>query len=145
MVEIWVEYLVLAALIGLSAFFSGVEVAMVGIRKSTVTQLLKQKAKGAKALHKFTSNPSWMMSSVNLGNNLTNVAASVFATSIAIRTLGDEGLGIVVGIMTFIILVFGEITPKIYANANYTKIALRCAPVLLIFSYELWPVVKLFE
>lgn len=145
MVEIWVEYLVLAVLIGLSAFFSGVEVAMVGIRKSTVTQLLKQKAKGAKALHKFTSNPSWMMSSVNLGNNLTNVAASVFATSIAIRTLGDEGLGIVVGIMTFIILVFGEITPKIYANANSTKTALRCAPLLLIFSYALWPVVKLFE
>ncbi len=145
MVEIWVEYLVLAALIGLSAFFSGVEVAMVGIRKSTVTQLLKQKAKGAKALHKFTSNPSWMMSSVNLGNNLTNVAASVFATSIAIRTLGDEGLGIVVGIMTFMILVFGEITPKIYANANSTKTALRCAPLLLIFSYALWPVVKLFE
>ncbi len=145
MVEIWVEYLVLAVLIGLSAFFSGTEVAMVRIRKSTVTQLLKQKVKGAKALHKFTSNPSWMMSSVNLGNNLTNVAASVFATSIAIRTLGNEGLGIVVGIMTFVILVFGEITPKIYANANSTKIALRCAPLLLIFSYALWPIVKLFE
>ena len=144
MVEIW-EYFALAVLVGFSAFFSGVEVAMVGIRKSTVTQLLKQKAKGSKALHKFTSNPSWMMSSVNLGNNLTNVAASVLATSIAIRTLGDEGLGIVVGIMTFIILVFGEITPKIYANANSTKTALRCAPILLIFSYALWPVVKLFE
>jgi CBS domain containing-hemolysin-like protein len=145
MVEIWVEYTILAVLIGLSAFFSGTEVAMVGIRKSTVTQLLKQKVKGAKALHRFTSNPSWMMSSVNLGNNLVNVAASVFATSIAIRTLGNEGLGMVVGIMTFVILVFGEITPKIYANANSTKIALRCAPLLLIFSYALWPVVKLFE
>jgi len=145
MVEIWAEYLILAALIGLSAFFSGTEVAMVGIRKSTVTRLLKQKVKGAKALHRFTSNPSWMMSSVNLGNNLVNVAASVFATSIAIRTLGNEGLGIVVGIMTFVILVFGEITPKIYANANSTKIALRCAPVLLVFSYALWPIVKFFE
>ncbi|MBA0908442.1 MAG: HlyC/CorC family transporter [Nitrosarchaeum sp.] len=153
MVEIWVEYIVLAALIGLSAFFSGVEVAMVGIRKSTVTQLLKDKVKGAKALHKFTSNPSWMMSSVNLGNNLTNVAASVFATSIAIRTFENYGLeiaegvavAITVGVMTFMILVFGEITPKIYANANSTKTALRCAPLLLIFSYALWPVVKLFE
>ncbi|MBI2127553.1 MAG: HlyC/CorC family transporter [Nitrosarchaeum sp.] len=144
MVEIW-EYLALAVLIGLSAFFSGTEVAMVRIRKSTVTQLLKQKAKGSKALHKFTSNPSWMMSSVNLGNNLVNVAASVLATKIATDIFGDEGLGITVGIMTFIILVFGEITPKIYANANSTKIALRCAPILLIFSYALWPVVKLFE
>ena len=145
MVDIWIEYLVLAVLIGLSAFFSGTEVAMVGIRKSTVTRLLKQKTKGAKALHRFTSNPSWMMSSVNLGNNLVNVAASVLATSIAITTFGSEDLGIVVGIMTFLILVFGEITPKIYANANSTKTALRCAPLLLIFSYALWPVVKLFE
>ena len=144
MVEIW-EYLALAVLIGFSAFFSGTEVAMVRIRKSTVTQLLKQKAKGSKALHKFTSNPSWMMSSVNLGNNLVNVAASVLATKIATDIFGDEGLGITVGIMTFIILVFGEITPKIYSNANSTKIALRGAPILLIFSYALWPVVKLFE
>ena len=144
MVEIW-EYAALAVLIGFSAFFSGTEVAMVGIRKSTVTQLLKKKAKGAKALHMFTSNPSWMMSSVNLGNNLVNVAASVLATKIATEIFGDDGLGITVGVMTFLILVFGEITPKIYANANSTKIALRCAPVLLIFGYALWPVVKLFE
>src|SRR3989338_8710105 len=144
MVEIW-EYLALAVLIGLSAFFSGTEVAMVRIRKSTVTQLLKQKAKGSKALHKFTSNPSWMMSSVNLGKNLVYVAATILGTKIANYIFLDEGLGITVGIMTFIILVFGEITPKIYANANSTKIALRCAPILLIFSYALWPVVKLFE
>ena len=145
MVDLWVELLILAVLIAFSAFFSGTEVAMVGIRKSTVTQLLKRKARGAKALHKFTSNPSWMMSSANLGNNLVNVAASVFATSIAVRTFGDDGLGITIGIMTFVILVFAEITPKIYSNANSTKIALRGAPILLIFSYALWPVVKLFE
>lgn len=145
MVEIWAEYLLLVALVALSAFFSGTEVALVGIRKSTVTQLVKRKVRGAKALQKLTSNPSWMMSCVNLGNNLVNVAASVFATSIAIRTFGNDGLGITVGIMTFVILVFGEITPKIYSNANSTTIALRGAPILLIFSYALWPIVKLFE
>jgi len=153
MVDLWIEYVILAILIGFSAFFSGTEVAMVGIRKSTVNQLLKQKVKGAKALHKFTSNPSWMMSSVNLGNNLTNVAASVFASSIAIKTFekfglkisNEVGVAITVGIMTFMILVFAEITPKIYSNANSTKIALRGAPILLIFSYVLWPIVKLFE
>jgi len=153
MVDLWIEYVVLAILIGFSAFFSGTEVAMVGIRKSTVNQLLKQKVKGAKALHKFTSNPSWMMSTVNLGNNLTNVAASVFASSIAIKTFenfglkisNEVGVAITVGIMTFMILVFAEITPKIYSNANSTKVALRGAPILLIFSYALWPIVKLFE
>ena len=86
-----------------------------------------------------------MMSSVNLGNNLVNVGASALATSVAIRMFGDEGLGIAVGIMTFLILIFGEITPKTYCNANSTKIALRYAPVLLGFSYAFYPIVKFFE
>jgi CBS domain containing-hemolysin-like protein len=85
------------------------------------------------------------MSSVNLGNNLVNVGASALATSLAIRLFGDDGLGIAVGVMTFLILVFGEITPKTYCNANSTKIALRYAPVLLTFSYVFYPVVKFFE
>ena len=135
----------LAVLIGLSGFFSGLEVALVGTRKSKVNQLLKEKAKGASALQKLKSNPGWMMSSVNLGNNLVNVGSAALATSIAIRIFGDDGLGIAVGIMTFLILVFGEITPKTYCNANATKIALRFAPVLLAFSYAFWPIVKIFE
>ena len=145
MVELWIEIVALAVLIGLSGFFSGLEVALVGVRKSKVLQLLNSKAKGAKALHKLKSNPSWMMASVNLGNNLVNVAASALATSLAIRIFGDDGLGIAIGVMTFLILVFGEITPKTYCNANATKISLRFAPILLGFSYVLYPIVKLFE
>jgi CBS domain containing-hemolysin-like protein len=145
MVELWTEILFLAVLIGLSGFFSGLEVALVGTRNSKVNQLLKNKVKGSSALHKLKSNPSWMMSSVNLGNNLVNVGSSALATSIAIRIFGNDGLGIAVGIMTFLILVFGEITPKTYCNANATKISLRFAPVLLGFSYAFWPIVKLFE
>jgi CBS domain containing-hemolysin-like protein len=57
----------------------------------------------------------------------------------------NNGLGIAIGVMTFLILVFGEITPKTYCNANSTKIALRYAPVLLTFSYVFYPVVKFFE
>jgi CBS domain containing-hemolysin-like protein len=145
MVEFWVEVLVLAVLIGLSGFFSGLEVALVGIRKSKVIQLLNEGAKGSKALHKLKTNPSWMMSSVNLGNNLVNVGASALATTVSMRLFGDDGLGIAIGIMTFLILVFGEITPKTYCNANSTKIALRYAPVLLAFSYVFYPIVKFFE
>ena len=145
MVEIWIEILALGILIGLSAFFSGLEVALIGIRKSKVVQLLNEGKKGAKALHKLKTNPSWMMSSVNLGNNLVNVGSSALATSLAIRLFGNDGLGIAVGIMTFLILVFGEITPKTYCNANSTKIALRYAPILLGFSYALFPIVKVFQ
>jgi putative hemolysin len=145
MVEFWVEVLVLAVLIGLSGFFSGLEVALVGIRKSKVIQLLNEGVKGSKALHKLKTNPSWMMSSVNLGNNLVNVGASALATTVSLRLFPDNGLGIAIGIMTFLILVFGEITPKTYCNANSTKIALRYAPVLLAFSYVFYPIVKFFE
>jgi CBS domain containing-hemolysin-like protein len=145
MVELWIEIASLAVLIGLSGFFSGLEVALVGVRKSKVVQLFNEGKKGSKALHKLKTNPSWMMSSVNLGNNLVNVGASALATSVAIRMFGDDGLGIAVGVMTFLILVFGEITPKTYCNANATKIALRYAPILLGFSYVLFPIVKFFE
>ena len=145
MVDLWVEIAILSVLIGLSGFFSGLEVALVGVRKSKVVQLLNEGKKGSKALHKLKTNPSWMMSSVNLGNNLVNVGASALATSVAIRLFGNDGLGIAVGVMTFLILIFGEITPKTYCNANSTKIALRYAPVLLAFSYAVYPIVKFFE
>ncbi|MDC0927943.1 hemolysin family protein [Nitrosopumilus sp.] len=145
MVDLWIEISALAVLIGLSGFFSGLEVALVGVRKSKVVQLFNEGKKGSKALHKLKMNPSWMMSSVNLGNNLVNVGASALATSVAIRMFGNDGLAIAVGIMTFLILVFGEITPKTYCNANSTKVALRYAPVLLVFSYVFYPVVKFFE
>ncbi len=145
MVDLWVEITALSVLIGLSGFFSGLEVALVGVRKSKVVQLFNEGKKGSKALHKLKMNPSWMMSSVNLGNNLVNVGASALATSVAIRLFGNDGLAIAVGLMTFLILVFGEITPKTYCNANSTKVALRYAPVLLAFSYVFYPVVKFFE
>jgi len=145
MVELWVEFAALAVLIGLSGFFSGLEVALVGIRKSKVLQLVQSKAKGSKALQKLKSNPGWMMASVNLGNNLVNVSSAALATNVAIKLFGDDGLGIAIGIMTFLILVFGEITPKTYCNANATRIALRYSGVLLAFSYVFYPIVKLFE
>lgn len=145
MAELWLEFVALAILIGLSAFFSGLEVALVGVRKSKVEQLVRKKARGSKALQKLKSNPAKMMASVNLGNNLVNVASAAFATEIAIRLFGNSGLGIAIGIMTFLILVFGEITPKTYCNANAAKIALRFSPVLLIFSYAFFPIVKMLE
>ena len=129
MVDLWIEISALAVLIGLSGFFSGLEVALVGVRKSKVTQLLQENKKGAKALHKLKTNPSWMMSSVNLGNNLVNVGSSALATSVALRIFGNDGLAIAVGVMTFLILVFGEITPKTYCNANSAKIEIGRAHV----------------
>ena len=139
------EIIALALLIALSGFFSGLEVALVGVRRSKVHQMLNEKLPGSKSLHKLKSNPSRMMASVNLGNNLVNVAATALATDIALNVFGDQGLAIVIGVMTFLILVFGEITPKTYCNANAPKIALKYSRVLLAFSYVLYPIVLMFE
>ena len=135
----------LVALIGLSGYFSGLEVALVSIRPSKIEQMLKDKVKGAKSLHKLKSNPSRMMSSVNLGNNLASIAATALATNIALKLFGDEGLAIAIGIMTFLILIFSEITPKTYCNANAVKIAVRHSRILLVFSYAFFPIIWIFE
>ena len=139
------ELAALAALIGLSGFFSGLEVALVGTTNATIERLVKEKVKGAKTLKKLKSNPGWMMSSVNLGNNLVNIGSASLATVVAIQIFGENGLGIAVGIMTFLIIIFGEVTPKTYCNANATKIALRCSGILMVFSYAFYPAVWVLE
>ena len=139
------EIPLLVVLIGLSGFFSGLEVALVGVRISKIEQMVKDKVKGSTTLLKLKTNPSRMMASVNLGNNLVNVTSTAIATDIALKIFGNDGLAIVIGIMTFLILVFGEITPKTYCNANAAKIAARYSRVLLAFSYAFYPVVRILE
>ena len=139
------EIPLLVVLIGLSGFFSGLEVALVGIRMAKVEQMVKDKVKGSTSLLKLKKNPSRMMASVNLGNNLVNVASTAIATDIALKIFGNDGLAIVIGIMTFLILVFGEITPKTYCNANAPKIAARYSGILLAFSYAFYPIVRMLE
>ncbi len=139
------EIAALVALIGLSGFFSGLEVALVGTSQATVERLVKDKVKGSKSLQKLKSNPGWMMSSVNLGNNVVNVGSAGLATVVSIEIFGENGLGIAVGIMTFLIIIFGEVTPKTYCNANATKVALRFSKVLLTFSYVFFPAVWILE
>ena len=139
------EIAALIAMIGLSGYFSGLEVALVSIRLSKIEQMVKDKVRGASSLQKLKSNPSRMMSSVNLGNNLASIAATALATDIALKFFGDDGLAIAIGIMTFLILIFGEITPKTYCNANAAKVAVKNSRILLIFSYALFPIVWIFE
>ena len=139
------EIAALIAMIGLSGYFSGLEVALVSIRRSKIEQMVKDKVKGASSLHKLKSNPSRMMSSVNLGNNLASIAATALATDISLKFFGDDGLAIAIGIMTFLILIFGEITPKTYCNANASKVAIKNSRILLIFGYVFFPIVWIFE
>ena len=143
--QLEIEISLLVILIGLSGFFSGLEVALVRVSMAKIEQMVKDKVKGSTSLLKLKKNPSRMMASVNLGNNLVNVASTAIATDIALKIFENNGLAIVIGIMTFLILVFGEITPKTYCNANAPKIAAKYSRVLLAFSYAFYPIVRILE
>ena len=136
---------ILAIMVGLSGFFSGSEIALIGISKAKVSQLVKEKVKGATLLYKLKSNPSRMLATLNLGTNLVNVGSSALATQVSLEVFGDNGLAIAIGVMTFVLLVFGEITPKAYCNANATKISLKVSRIILVFSYVFYPFILLFE
>ena len=136
---------ILAIMVGLSGFFSGSEIALIGISKAKVNQLVKEKVKGSVSLYKLKSNPSRMLATLNLGTNLVNVGSSALATEVSLGVFGDNGLAIAIGVMTFVLLVFGEITPKSYCNANATKISLKVSRIILVFSYVFYPFVLLFE
>ncbi|WP_297442950.1 hemolysin family protein [Nitrosopumilus sp.] len=132
-------------LIGMYAIFSGLEIAIVGTRRSKVMRCYRKKIPGSSSLYKLKSNPSLMTSSVNLGNTLVNVASSVLAADVAIKLAGSQGVGIAIGIMTFIILIFGEIFPKSYSHIQSEKMALRFSKFLLVFTYVMYPFVWFLE
>ncbi|QUC65271.1 HlyC/CorC family transporter [Nitrosopumilus sp. K4] len=140
-----IEIILIVILIGLYALFSGLEIAIVGVRRSKVIRLYKKKVPGASPLYKLKMNPGMMTASVNLGNTLVNVASSILAADVAIKLLGDQGVGIAIGVMTFVILLFGEILPKTYSNVNPEKISLKFSGVLLVFTYLMYPFVKILE
>ena len=140
-----IEIIAIVILIGLYALFSGLEIAIVGTRRAKVMMLYRKKIRGASALYNLKSNPSRMTSGVNLGNTLVNVASSVLAADVSIKLLGEQGVGIAIGIMTFVILVFGEILPKTYSNIQSEKVALRFSGFLLAFTYVMYPFVLFLE
>lgn len=140
-----IEIVTIVILVGFYALFSGLEIAIVGVRRSRVIRMYRKKIPGSSPLYKLKMNPTMMTSSVNLGNTLVNVASSVLAADVAIKLLGNQGVGIIIGIMTFVILVFGEILPKTYCNVNPEKASLRFSKVLLAFTYAMYPFVKALE
>jgi CBS domain containing-hemolysin-like protein len=138
------EFLALLALLVLSGVFSGSETALVTLSLARVEALVTQGRSGARALHQLKKDPSRMLTTILIGNNLVNIAASALATVIATREFGSAGPGIAVGLLTLFILVFGEITPKSMATRYAERISLFIAYPLLIFMRLIYPLVWFF-
>ena len=115
------------------------------INNIKVKSLLKQEKKGSKALYRIKQNPHRLIITILIGNNLVNIGAASFATVFFTNLFGSSGIGIATGVMTFLILVFGEITPKTFATQNAERVSLIVARPVELLSIILSPIVKVFE
>ncbi|MDF2378751.1 MAG: hemolysin family protein [Candidatus Gracilibacteria bacterium] len=132
-------------LIFLSGFFSGSETALTTLSAGKVRTLVEQKKYSAKFIKSLKDQPNKMLITILIGNNIVNIWASVMASSIALSEFGEQSLATVVGIMTFLILVFGEIVPKTLAQRFNILGAQICSPVLYVLKLILYPVIFLLE
>lgn len=138
------ELLVLLVLLMLSGIFSGSETALVALSMGRVDALVKEGRPGAQALYVLKHDPSRMLITILIGNNLVNIAAASLATVVATRWFGNLGPGLAVGVLTVLILIFGEITPKSLATRHSERISLYIAPVMLALMRLFYPLVWLF-
>ena len=136
---------ILLVLILLSAFFSGVETALFSLSRLRVKHLVRKKVRGARAVEKLKDQPQKLLITILIGNNLVNIGASALATSIVFEISRSYAVSITTGIMTLIILVFGEITPKTLATKHSEQISLIVARPLQFLETILSPVIFLFE
>jgi len=139
------EIVVLCVLLFLSAFFSGAETALTGIERVKVRSLQERGVKGADSVQKLLDEPEVMLTTVLIGSNTANIAASALATSIAIEYFGDLGVGIAIGVMTFLILIFSEFIPKTFAVRHVERFSIAASKPLRIFIFVFRPVAKVLS
>jgi len=136
-----VKFLILGVCLCLSAFFSGAETALFSLNPLAI----KAMGKKGKLISRIMAQPRKSLITILLGNMFVNVLGSSLATALALGLFGDRGLAISTGVMTFLILIWGEITPKT-ASAHYPgKIALIVARPLYLFSQLVSPLRKVLD
>ena len=112
---------------------------------SKVQELYSKRKPGARTLKKLKDNPHRLLITILIGNNIVNIGASAYAAVLLTEAFGSTGVGIATGVMTFLILVFGEITPKSYAHSHAAGLSLFLAKPFQILEYILWPIIVFFE
>jgi Mg2+/Co2+ transporter CorB len=134
---------VLAALLVLSAFFSGSETGMMSLNRYRLKHLQKNKHRGAMRAAKLLERPDRLIGLILIGNNLVNISASAIATVIAIRLWGDAGILFATVALTLVVLIFSEITPKTLAALHPEAVAFPASLILLPLLKLLYPLVWL--
>lgn len=132
---------VLLFLIVLSGFFSGAEIALFSLSQAKVRTLVEKNERNSTTLQAIKDKPQKLLITILIGNNLVNIGSSALATVLAIDYFGNAGAGIATGLMTFLILFFGEIIPKTIAQRYASKVSLTISPVMRIAMLLLSPLV----
>ena len=127
-------FIVLIILLMLSAFFSGSETALMSINRYKLKHRVKKNEVAALRVEYLLNNPDKTLGLILLLNNFVNILASAITTIIAIELYGDKGVAIAAGFLTFLILVFSEVTPKTFASHHSDKIAYK---ISFFFYYAL--------
>jgi len=135
-----IQIVVLLILLLLSAFFSSAETALTTVNKIKIRSLADDGDKRAKLVLTITDNSGKLLSAILIGNNIVNLSASSLTTTIAIRLGADMSVAIATGILTVLILIFGEITPKTVATLHAEKLSLLYAVPVKIIMTVLTPV-----
>ncbi|MEK9542090.1 MAG: HlyC/CorC family transporter [Luminiphilus sp.] len=130
-------FTLLFVLILISGFFSSSETSMLSLNRYRLKHLMGSGHKGARRASKLLERPDRLIGLILIGNNLVNILASAIATVIAIRLYGDAGIAVATIVLTLVILIFAEITPKTVAALHPEKLAFP-------FSLILVPLLKLF-
>ncbi len=136
---------ILAGLIILSAFFSSSETGMMSLNRYRLKHLVKNKHKGAERATRLLEKPDRLIGVILIGNNLVNILATSLTTLIAIRIAGETGVIIASMILTLVILIFAEVTPKTIAALHPERIAFPASWVLRPLQVILWPFVWLIN
>ena len=136
-----IQLVIVIILLSASAFFSSAETALMTSNKLRMRNLAENGDKRAAKVLKVTENTDKMLSAILIGNNIVNLTASSISTALTLKIFGSRLVGIATGILTFLILVFGEITPKNVASKNAEKMALAYIGVISFLVTLLTPVI----
>jgi CBS domain containing-hemolysin-like protein len=136
-----IRLVILLGLLGLSAFFSSAETAFTTVNKIYMRTLAQEGNDKANRVLAITENSGKMLSAILIGNNVVNLSASSLATTMAIELFGSVAAGVATGILTLLILIFGEISPKTIATLRADKLALKYCGVIWFLMLVLTPVI----
>ena len=136
-----IQLVIVIILLSASAFFSSAETALMTSNKLRMRNLAENGNKRAAKVLKVTENTDKMLSAILIGNNIVNLTASSISTTLTLKIFGSKLVGIATGILTFLILVFGEITPKNVASKNAEDMALAYIGVISFLVTLLTPVI----